>query len=240
MYLWYLLNSLAMQVNLDFEVVIVDDGDLKCLKQEVCVRGIKTLEDKGVRVRVHDNVVSLGLSKSRNVASDMAENDIVVKLDDDHYCDALFTQAIIDAYKQEPEAGCVGTLFPFIRDGIVVVEKVPEKFGVLDDPGWENQQLKLYSLDLPLLHPAVSVRGIMAYRKDPNIRHNEKLSKVSHREDTLFSMAYVNAGYSNYVCIRAIAYHLYAVSGGCRSFSTDDTNKQRIEDEKLFKKVMEK
>jgi len=236
--LWKLLNSLANQSTFDFEVVVVDDGNADSRSDERVGRAINILNAVGVPVNYARNSTQFGLAKSRNIARDLARSEIIIKIDDDHYCDSDFVRQLIGSFVGRPKAGCIGSLFPLVNDGIGVAEHCPQRFGVLKEK-WENQQLNLYAADSPTIVPAQAVRGIMAYRKVPDIRHNEQLSKISHREDTIFSIEYLLKGYSNFVNTRAIAYHLYAKQGGCRSFGAEEAAKQRAADEKIFRTFLE-
>jgi len=236
--LWKLMNSLANQSSFDFELVVVDDGTRDSRDDERIGRAINILATVGVPVNYVKNSTQIGLTKSRNIAKDVARSEIIIKLDDDHYCDSDFVGQLISSFAGRPKAGCVGSLFPLLRDGINVPEHCPTRFGVLGEK-WENQQLNLYAADSPTVVPADTVRGIMAYRKVPDIRHDERLSKISHREDTIFSIEYLKRGYCNFVNTRAIAYHLYAKNGGCRSFGAEDAAKQRASDERIYQAFLE-
>jgi glycosyltransferase involved in cell wall biosynthesis len=238
-YLWYLLASLCVQTHKDFEVIIVDDGDKPCEHNPHVRAGIGGLENADVRVTVHKNEKKLGLAASRNVACDLASSGLVVKLDDDHYCDAECLRQLDLSIKEYPDAGCIGMVFPFIRNGVMVRMDWPDVFGDTDVDGWEEQQQCLYPPLAPDVIPAKTVRGLMLYRKDPEIRHDERLSPISHREDTIFTTEYLRRGYQNYVCVRAIAWHLYAKAGGCREFSAADAGRQRQEDEEIYRKYIQ-
>jgi GT2 family glycosyltransferase len=238
-YLWYLLASLCQQTHNDFEVVIVDDGGTPCEDNGDVRIGVRGLEERGVEVRFCKNKSRLGLAASRNVASDMAASGLIVKLDDDHYCDSECLRHLDVAAGDHPDAGCIGMVFPFVRDGLMVRRDWPEVFGDTSIDGWEEQQQRLYSPFSPDTVPAKTVRGLMLYKKDPEIRHDERLSPISHREDTIFSTEYLRRGYQNYVCVRAIAWHLYARSGGCRAFSAAEAVQQRQEDEAIYRKYMQ-
>jgi len=225
------------QTSYEFSVVIVDDGELDITQHNLCVSGIAQLREK-VDVVIHRTSGRLGLAKCRNIASDLSPSNIVMKMDDDHFCDSNFVSLMNDSFKDHPEAGCIGCVFPFVRSGISVTDSIPEKFGILSESGWEEQQQQLYPGYDNNVIEAFSVRGIMGYRKVPEIRHNENLSKISHREDTIFSLEYISHGFKNYVNIRAIAYHLYSTVGGCRSFDSDETYKQRQADEEIYRQFL--
>jgi len=232
------MNSLANQSTFDFEVVVVDDGTTDSREDERVVRAVNILNAVGVSVNYVKNSTQLGLAGSRNIARDVARSDVIIKIDDDHYCDSDFVRQLTNSFSGRPKAGCIGSLFPLVQDGIGIPEHCPQRFGVLTDK-WENQQLCLYAADSPTIVPADTVRGIMAYRRVPTIRHDERLSKISHREDTIFSIQYLRDGYSNFVNTRAIAYHLYAKKGGCRSFGAEEAAKQRAADERIYRAFLE-
>jgi len=237
-YLWRLLTSLWAQTHADFEIMIVDDGDKPCLENCEVQKAIAALDERGIPVTVHKNESRLGLAVSRNIACDMASSGMVAKFDDDHYCDADCIGRLSSASEEYPDAGCIGMVFPFVRDGVKIRDSWPEIFGDVSTPGWEDQQLFIYPPNAPDVIPAQTVRGLMLYRRDPEICHDERLSPISHREDTIFSTEYLRRGYQNYVCVRAIAWHLYAQKGGCRSFSPKEASRQRQEDEEIYRKYI--
>jgi glycosyltransferase involved in cell wall biosynthesis len=222
---------------MDYELVLVDDGIKEdCSKNEDVAKTLLCLStDHGLDVKYIKNDRKLGLAVSRNVASDAASGDIIIKIDDDHFCDSNFVKELKNSYDPSAKTGCVGAVFPLIKDGIHLTNQNFELLGDFNnDEGWENRQLVCYPAWHKTLVPALTVRGIMAYKKVPDIRHREDLTFVSHREDTIFSMEYVNKGYQNFINTKAIAYHLYAGVGGCRSFSSGDANVQRRKDELIF------
>jgi len=239
-FLWKMLVSLSRQTHRDFEVVVVDDGNDKCASD----KRIKEATDelgKFARVVIHKNDRVMGLAASRNVAMDIAKSDIVIKLDDDHYCDSSCVEELCRAAESHADAGCIGMLFPrVVSNGFVMSDRHAPVFGDWKiDKEWVTQQEKLYSPSVPAVVPAKTIRGLMLYRKDPNIRHDERLSAVSHGEDTIFSMEYLRNGYSNYVCTRAVAWHLYAGSGGCRRWGNEEADRLRKKDAEVWKKYME-
>jgi glycosyltransferase involved in cell wall biosynthesis len=233
---------LALQTNVNFELIIVDDGVKFDSSKDVNIdRIIRTLGDKySIKHKYIKNSSRQGLAVSRNIASDNASEDIVIKLDDDHFCDSRFIEHLVNTFEVKLDAGCVGSVFPFVRDGISVCPLPCELFGDLgNDPKWEDKQLRCYPSWSDDIVDAITVRGIMAYRKDEKIRHNEELTEISHREDTIFSLEYLNHEYKNYVNVRAIAYHLYANDGGCRSFKPEVADQQRKKDERIYNNYLQ-
>jgi GT2 family glycosyltransferase len=237
-YLWKLLVSISRQTHINFEVVIVDDGSESCLENARIKDIIDHIKIEN-EVKFHKNNGTMGLAASRNIAMDMADSDFIIKLDDDHYCDSACIEELCSAMDNHDDAGIIGMVFPMIRGDIEMTNRCPAIFGDPEvDANWVTQQELLYGHNVPEVVPAKTVRGLMMYRKDEEIRHDERLSAVAHGEDTIFSLEYLRKGYSNYVCTRAIAWHLYATSGGCRRWGLEEADRLRKKDAEIYHKYI--
>lgn len=63
------------------------------------------------------------------------------------------------------------------------------------------------------------------------VDYNLKLSRVAHREETLFSYEFVKRGYKNLIVPNAISYHLKSAEGGIR----DGDKELYYHDEEIFR-----
>ncbi len=73
------INSVLEQTFKDYELILVNDGS-----KDNTLNILKKYEAENIdRVRVIDNVVNLGLGKSRNIAISQAEGEYIVHLDGD-------------------------------------------------------------------------------------------------------------------------------------------------------------
>jgi GT2 family glycosyltransferase len=237
-----LLNSLMLQTSKSFDIVIVDDGNKPSLDASM-IDSLKIRFDLlGIGFAFHKNNSRRGLAKSRNIGIDLMHTPIGVFLDDDHICDSRFVEFLLDSMERKPDAGCVGALFPHIEGRIKFINnKPPSVFGdILNDKDWGDRQRWYYRFTPGTddIYSAIALGGIVAFRIDPRIRKEERLSYVSHTEDTLFSLRYIEEGYRNYVSIRALAYHRMIGDGGCRTFP--DANAQRGNDSVVFNEHMKR
>ena len=230
-----LLNSLMIQTCMNFDIIIVDDGKSPAftLEEALCLQ--QTFKSLGVDCIYHKNTSRNGLSRSRNIGLDIMETGIGIFLDDDHICDSRFVEFLIATFDQKDNVGCVGALFPHVEGNIRYELEPPPVFGdILHDKEWGNWQRWYYPFtsNEDGIYPAIALGGIVAFRTDPKIQKDDRLSYVSHTEDTMFSFRYLEEGYNNYVNIRALAYHRLIGDGGCRTFQ--DADAQRDKDTNIF------
>jgi len=234
-----LLNTLMFQTMVDFDLVVVDDSAKADLSNVVSsARG--RFEKMGVELSYVKNGQRLGLAKSRNVGMDRMDTPVGIFLDDDHVCDSRFVEYLMEVFEKRHNVGCVGALFPHLKNRKMLAKQIPRIFGDIKyDAEWSNRQRYCYKFDPDDdgIRPALVLGGIVAFKIDDSIRKNENLSFVSHREDTLFSLRYLQAGYNNFVATRSLAYHRVDPTGGCRTFG-DDADKQRAADDAIYNRLM--
>ena len=234
-----LLNSLWLQSRRDFDIIIVDDGEKnKWSKADLAFYRSK-FERFDIKIRYIKNPSRFGLALSRNVGLDLMNTKVGVFLDDDHICDSRFMEFLLCVFDREENVGCVGALFPHVEGVILHKEDPPKVFGdLLNDKGWGDHQRFYYPFysNKTGIYPAIALGGIVAFRKDQRIRKEDTLSVVSHTEDTLFSLRYIQHGYKNFVNTRAIAYHRVTGHGGCRTFP--DAHEMRLHDSTIFRKIL--
>lgn len=73
------IESVLNQTFKDYELILVNDGS-----KDNTLNILKEYESKnGDRIKVIDNVINLGLSKSRNIAISQANGEYIVHLDGD-------------------------------------------------------------------------------------------------------------------------------------------------------------
>lgn len=237
--LFVLLNSLMIQTVMAFDVIVIDDGSRRGMTDEDVVYFKDKFGLSGVGFEYIKNPQRLGLSKSRNLGLDSMDKSFIgIFLDDDHICDSRFVEQLLLVFDRRKMVGCVGALFPHIEGSIRYESCPPPIFGnILHDKNWGDHQRFYYPFfsNEDGIYPAKVLGGIVAFRVDPRIRKEERLSFVSHTEDTLFALRYLEHGYENYVNIRALAYHRMIGDGGCRTFANAD--EMRSADAIIFKEI---
>ena len=239
--LFVLINSLLIQTCVNFDIVVVDDGVGRAMTDVDLVYFRERFGGIGVRIKYVRNQSRQGLSASRNIGIDNMSTKIGIFLDDDHICDSRFVEFLMGVFEKRDNVGCVGALFPHIEGSIRYESCPPRVFGsLLDDSKWGDHQRLYYPFmsNADGIYPAIALGGIVAFRIDDRIRKDSRLSFVSHTEDTLFSLRYIQCGYNNYVNIRSLAYHRMIGDGGCRTFP--DADAQRARDAEVFKSEFEK
>lgn len=245
-----LLLSLAKQVYTgDLEVVIVDDGQKSCLDHPVINEQMSMFND----ISYIKNDKPLGMAKSRNVGIKACKHDLLIKMDDDHYCDADMVGCLTAAREVaadqvgEEKVGCMGTVFPFVTKRRTVVKPTPKQLGTVKMketeaglqfifmPDHEYGQLDLI-VGTNCIIPATVLRGI--YMHDREQLFDESLSMVSHTEETRHSWSVFCSGKQNYVVPAAVCWHLHDDSGGVRSFTPQEADRQRQQDQATLNDYM--
>jgi glycosyltransferase involved in cell wall biosynthesis len=250
----FLLYSLMKQLGHPaFEVVVVDDGSYLDYSSDSVLDSLQEeLRRAGAPVRWIKNEQVVGMAASRNLAMEAARYDWILKMDDDHYCDADLLYRLAETASKEIQRGgnpgCIGTIFPFVRqrkitafqDAVDVAPRPPGRAGLyLSETGRASKDHEFVQL-LPTTPsaqpiPAQLLRGVYLHRKGP-VQFDPSLSQVSHTEDTRFSWAMYCAGYDNWIEPRAMCMHLQCPEGGARFPDADD---QRRQDLKTLKTYMD-
>jgi GT2 family glycosyltransferase len=237
------LFSLLKQVySGDIEIIIVDDGNKSCLDSPIINEQISMFKD----ISDIKNNIPIGMAKSRNVGIKAAKHDLLIKMDDDHYCDAdmvgclMAARGVIASQTGEDKVGCLGTYFPFITKRRTVVRPTPKQIGTVKIEGPEdNPKFTLMpdheygQLDLVVgtncVIPATVLRGV--YMHDKEQLFDESLSMVSHTEETRHSWAVYCSGKQNWAVPAAVCWHMHDDTGGVRSFTPQEADRQRKLDE---------
>ena len=233
-YLPVLLWSLAKQTFADFRIVLVNDGDVL---DDLSIELLSSMNSI-----VITNDLQLGIPKSRNVALDVSDAEYIFRVDDDHYVDADCLARLVESIQSQSDIGAVGCVMPFITQGPPVVGLPILKSQLVDlltldiSKEAEFDQLRLYLSDR--LIPTDCLRGCFIHKNIPSLRYIEDFSMIGHGEETLFSILFTQLGLSNFINPRAVAMHLYAPNGGCRSIENSKAIEMREEDSKTLLSIL--
>lgn len=149
----------------------------------------------------------------------------VWRLDDDTIADSNVLETLYNTALSEKNIGAVGgsVLTPPIHDNVIASGKIEN---IYSEPNlqWGNIKEKR---EVDHLHCSFLYRaGVADYCLG--------LSRVAHREETLFTYELKKKGYKNYVVPNAITWHLKNKEGGIR----DGQQEMFDHDERIFQNLM--
>lgn len=211
------IASVAMQTWKPDRLVLYDDGEQKELREvEPYTNLFHLLNDLGIPFETF-KTPRLGLAANHQHVLENAQTDFVLRVDDDHILEPRTIEVLMRVMTDSPQVGAVaplvhhpGHVHPLPSD---VRGKVDDVFkGVnlqwFDVNGLgERETEHLYSCYMYRVKAAREAGGY------------PRLSPVSFREDTWFSMKIRRAGYKLIVTPLTKVHHLQQASGGIRTFS---------------------
>lgn len=250
-----LLQSLTAQTYQNFDVLINDDGLSGIINNNSTIQGlINLLKQQG-----HDVTIMKGETKGPHFGGqailDNSNNELILRIDDDI---ALEPEALEELIKPfiNPETcdtiAAVGMSILNPHEDLSKQQMDLDSFNRQYKEGlgrvfWINEnQLFLSGMlsinKLPVDYP-VEVEHLYSsfmYRKSVGKQiggYNLQLSKVGHREETIFTYSMFKAGYKLYVAPKAIGYHYHPMQGGIRE-TMGDIHKEELwkHDEEIFSK----
>lgn len=210
------LSSIAMQTWKPDKLVIYDDGEQNELRDiEPYTSLFHLFNDLGIPFETF-KTPRLGLAANHQHVLENAQTDFVLRVDDDHL---LEPRVIEDLMRFMTEDEKVGAVAPLIHTPGHVQDLPAGVQGKIDDVfsgvnvqwyAWNSGPRETEHLHGCYLYRVSSAREAGGY---------PKLSPVSHREDTWFSMKIARAGYKLIVTPYTRVHHLQQPTGGIRNFS---------------------
>ncbi len=238
------LMSVAMQTRTPDVLVVYDDTD-ESLRQDLRENPtykyiFSILESKGI-VWYWEWTNGQGQVHSHQAAQERAK-EFVWRLDDDcvaelevlekllHYINIEHTEALWLDMQKSVKVGAVGTLIltPNMTGGKELASyKIQD---IYSSPNWQwfEHEGAYNPFDVEHLHCSFLYRkGIANY--------DTRLSKVGHREETIFTHEIFRSGYNLAICKDVKTWHLKNPEGGIRSH---DNNDLYVQDERIFSQKM--
>ena len=221
------LNAIINQTRLPDKLVIFDDNDEpKDMRKEMLYQYFfKMLDIKGVKWEW-----LFAQKKGQHYIHQMANTmgyDWVWRVDDDAVPEPNVLEKLSSFVMCFTDTGAVGgsILTPPIMDTTISsgdIDKINSEPNI--QWGIIPKYKKVDHLHCSFLYRA----GIYDY--------NLGLSRVAHREETLFTYGLKQKGYNNYVISNAVTWHLKNPEGGIRS---ESNNEMYYHDEQIFKNFLE-
>lgn len=249
-----LLQSLTAQTYQNFDVLINDDGLTGILNNNTTIQGLfKYLRQTG-----HDVTIMKGKTLGPHVGGqailDNAKTELILRLDDDVALEPQFIEKLVEVFKDDDknEIAAVGPIYLNPHEDLSKqkIDLKPFERQYRDGAGrifWlgPNQLFisGIFSVNRLPVDYAIEVEHLYSgfmYRKSVAKQiggYYLELSKVGHREETIFSYSMFKAGYKLFIQPNAIAYHYHPMQGGIRE-TTGQIHREELwkHDEELFTK----
>lgn len=209
------LASIATQTWKPDKLVIYDDGEQKELREiEPYTSLFHLFEGLGIPFETF-KTPRLGLAANHQHVLENATTDFVLRVDDDHMLEPRTLESLMRIMTEDEKVGAVAPLIHTPGQ----VRELPEGVnGTIRDVfnGLNVQWYKWNTGPRETEH----LHGCYLYRVSAAREAGgyPKLSPVSHREDTWFSMKIARAGYKLIVTPYTRVHHLQQPSGGIRNF----------------------
>ena len=232
-YLGLLLTSLRTQTIQNFDLNIVDNSTNPVTDQHYIRSLLERMQWEGHRVKYTQHPErDIGLL--RNIALDMDDCEFGCRIDDDSICEPDMLEKLYKIFFGPfVNVGCVGPIVPFVHQEKQYKELPPKMcrmtkfYDITDESTW------FYNTDKTHIE-CDHVRSSMMYRNEiaKKIRHPEGYGRTGYREETLFSLRFMIAGYQNYYVPNAVCWHLASPDGGGRD-EADPQNTFFLNDQKM-------
>lgn len=228
-----MLNSLALQTINPYRLIIYDDNDmLEDLRENEIYKNVFGLFEKaGIKWEV-----TVGCRKGQIHNHQRALQDVktewIWRLDDDNIMESNVLEGMLQFVSTDSKVGAVG---PLILDPKREVNNSIASNKIEDILLGANIQWN-YKHFAPFVYVDHLQGSTFLFRKDA-AKHGYELtlSKVGHREETIFTYEMKRTGWNLAVLTQLKTWHMRYGGGGIR-----DTNKQELfdSDEKVFLKKL--
>lgn len=245
-YLANLLGSLHNQTHQDFDILIVDDfSDTPILQNPLCSMWIQFLRNNKHRVTVIRNPTRLGITKSRNTAvMNDKDHELLVRIDDDSFAERDYLDRLLLTYRSKivigEKVGGVGGIVPYPgtspyylnAEKIDIFNEVKcNPDGTFTKPEWgynnprDDGHFHWKHKDDDVVIKSHHLRSSFLFTKqtwlDAGKFPDELGGNTGFREETLFSLKMLEAGYSLWTDTKARLWH-FSAQGKGRNFAGRD------------------
>jgi hypothetical protein len=229
------LTSVALQSSPPKKLLLFDDNDIPIdLRNESLYQNIFKLFD---RAGISWEVIfgeKKGQVLNHQKALELAPTRFIYRLDDDHVIEPSTLQGLIDTFNDSKEDS-VGAAGGLVLDPKSVVplpqlasNKIEDIFLGLNKQWFFHTTKEIYPVD--------HLYSTFLFDKEA-AKHGYclELSKVGHREETIFTSMIKRKGYTLLVDPKAITWHFQAPQGGIRSYSQKELWQH---DEEIFARYL--
>lgn len=222
-----LLQSLRNQTYKNWDLVLIEESwnDRPIDSYEFMTKIKLQLLGEGHKITQQKTLTKENIGKARNQSVDLAETDLVVRIDDDSICNADYLQKLVQGITKDDNIGAFSGVVPNLGAPPTVrnTEKVGDVFNRIDFDEQGNMTYVgddggfMYNPNKVL--PAHHLRSSFIFRKDlydKAGKHPLHLGKTGFREESSLTMRMRFKGCDLGVDTSAIAWHLRTASGGVR------------------------
>jgi len=224
------IASIATQTRKPERFVLYDDGEQKELRDISPYRELfQLLEQVGIEIETF-TTPRLGLATNRQHALENCTTDFLCRVDDDHVLEPDCIEKMLKVMEDET----VGAVAPLVHHPGNVHPLPPDVKGEVSDI-FNGTNLQWFDLNGSGPREVEHLYSCYMYRVSAGRKAGgyPKLSPVSFREDSWFSMKLKRAGYRLIVDPSIKVWHLQQSTGGVRSFTDgslwDEDNKKFLE-----------
>lgn len=222
------LLSIVCQKIVPARLIIFDDGEHKDIRG-IPVYGhiFSMLQERNIKWEVVF-APHAGQVWSHRKALEMANTEFLWRVDDDNYAEADVLGLLLQAINKSPDIAAVGGLS--LVPGTTVTGNFSGNItDIFNEPNmqWKREWSAGQDLEVDHLHNTFLYRRTAGNFPACML----ELSRVGHREETIFTYDMKKRGHRLCVVPKALTWHLRAPHGGIRSESSSE---MYAADEKLF------
>lgn len=227
------ISSIVNQILTPDEIVIYLDGDqVDLMKHPTYQYLFQTANQKNIKYFLIATGGKKGQVKNHEHARTNCKNDFIWRVDDDEVPAPNCLYELYETIKSDEKIGAVGSLV--LTPDRKLKKKPVLLNGTIDQIFMPSVQW--YFLDDPLVE-VEHLHSTFLYRVKASSPYETRISRMGHREETIFSHDIFRNGYKLYVNSKTVTWH-YPCKGGTRDV---EDNKFHIEqDTKIFAEYLEK
>ena len=227
------LSAVVLQEKVPDELLIFDDGDHRDLRDDPLYTNIfQHLYKRKIDWKV---IFSDGQGQVKNHQKtlEIAKHPFIWRLDDDNVPESNVLLSLCNILEMDHKVGAVASLVLDPKHPLVINKnassKIEDIFMGLNEQWYAHANDKIKSVD--------HLYSTFLYRKEAAVHGYEKnLSRVGHREETIFTYEMKRAGWKLYITPKCVTWHYHFPKGGNR----DNTKAEMWDkDEQLFIQKME-
>lgn len=224
------LSAIANQTKTPDELIIFDDGDRMDLRNEPIYQSLFShLTKRQVEWKVEFGTGE-GQVKNHQRAIEMAKHELIWRLDDDNIPEANVLETLYNELGRQSAAigGLVLDPKADLHPNRMASSKIEDIFFGVNEQWFPHEKPNIKSVD--------HLYSTFLYRKEAAKHGYEKrLSRVGHREETIFTYEMKLAGWNLQVTPHAVTWHYHCPTGGIR----DNTKAEMWDqDEAIFHEKM--